>query len=70
MVLKAFPLEFEGRIEDGTGSNIADGPEFDLRQAAMKRLYRWRLGMNDSVGEHGKDGWMWRTMRGPIHGFG
>ncbi len=65
LVLKVFPLEFEGRIGDGIGGDTADTPEFDKRQAAMKRLYRRKLGMNYSVADSDKNEWMWRSIRGP-----
>ncbi len=69
IVLKAFPLEFEARNEDEPGRSMADFPEFDRRQIAMKRHYRRMLGMNNSVGENDAKGWMWRVMRGPQPSF-
>uniref|UniRef100_UPI003F493A78 hypothetical protein n=1 Tax=Ensifer adhaerens TaxID=106592 RepID=UPI003F493A78 len=66
MVLKAFPLEFEARLADRPGRNTGDLPEFDRRQAAMKRLYRRQLGVSDGGGDCGKKDWMWRVLRGPL----
>ncbi|MBB3559350.1 hypothetical protein FHX06_000647 [Rhizobium sp. BK512] len=65
LILKAFPLEFEGRTEDQPGRNMADLPEFRRRQTAMKRHYQRILGVKNSAGEEDAKGWMWRVVNGP-----
>ncbi|TBY68943.1 hypothetical protein E0H51_31535 [Rhizobium leguminosarum bv. viciae] len=65
LILKAFPLEFEGRSGDQSGRNMADLPEFRRRQLAMKRHYRRILDVKNSAGEKDAEGWMWRVLSGP-----
>ncbi len=62
MVLKAFPLEFEGYIVVEPGADVTDPPELARRRTAMKRLYRRQLEMSGGTGD---ESWMWRVMRGP-----
>jgi hypothetical protein len=56
MVLKAFPLEWEG--QGGTEND----PVFHRRLEAMKRLYARQLGVTIFQGEADKD-WMWKALR-------
>lgn len=56
MVLKAFPLEYEGNVP--TGSPHA--PFLARRQAAMVRHYKRRLGVIELPGSVGQEGWMYR----------
>jgi hypothetical protein len=56
MVLKAFPLEWEGQGE-------TDGdPVFARRLEAMKRLYASKLGVTSFRGA-GNEDWMWKSLR-------
>ncbi|MBM3096070.1 hypothetical protein GFB56_35975 [Ensifer sp. T173] len=57
MVLKAFPLEWEGAAD---GRPVADEPMFARRLTAMRKLYRQRLGMQDIPDN--SDGWMWKAI--------
>lgn len=52
LILKAFPLEYEGNV---TEENVQ---RFRQRQAAMQRHYRALLGVEPFPGEAGADGWM------------
>jgi hypothetical protein len=61
LMLKAFPLEYEGR--HNAGSPAASHEHFRLRAMAMRRYYRWRLKMRRVPGRYGKDGGMWRPLR-------
>ncbi len=63
LVVKAFPLEFEGRREDSSGTDNTHHPAFVKRQAAMRRHYMSKLGVRNMSGDG--SGWMWRTVRGP-----
>jgi hypothetical protein len=60
LLLKAFPLEFEGRP-------IGDCPpfmqeRFERRRAAMYRLYARTLGVRRVHGAFEQGGWMWRKL--------
>lgn len=57
MVLKAFPLEWEGEAD---GQPVENETSFDRRLAAMKKLYRRRLGMRDVPDN--EEGWMWKAI--------
>jgi hypothetical protein len=58
LVLKGFPLEYEGCLtEDNVG-------RFNHRQKAMVRLYMRRLGAEPFDG--GKDGWLWLPLRSDL----
>jgi hypothetical protein len=57
LMLKAFPLEYEGRAD---GSAIDDA--LTRRRAAMIRHYRRVLGVELLPGWAGEDGWMWRRL--------
>lgn len=61
MMLKAFPLEYEGRL--GANAPIAFRHRFKRRCKAMQRHYRHRLEMRIVPGSYGRDGWMWRPLR-------
>jgi hypothetical protein len=53
LVLKAFPLEYEGQVSDGN----ADA--YTRRKAAMMRHYRSTLGVTQFPGDAGDEGWMY-----------
>jgi hypothetical protein len=53
MILKAFPLEYEGNV---TATNEA---AFKRRQAALIRYYTSTLDMLPFPGTTGADGWMY-----------
>ena len=55
LLLKAFPLEYEGRVSEAPVA-------FELRQRAMMRLYRRVLDVRPLPGWAGREGWMWRPM--------
>ena len=57
MVLKPFPLEWEGDLTE------ENEERFIHRQAAMMRCYRRRLGVETIDGDPGE--WMWKPIRGP-----
>jgi len=57
MVLKAFPLEWEGASD---GKPVTEEPMFDRRLVAMKKLYARRLGMKEIP--NNDDGWMWKAI--------
>jgi hypothetical protein len=61
LMLKAFPLEYEGRAT--AGRPAAERKRFRRRAMAMRRYYTWRLGMRVVPGPYGKEGWMWRPLR-------
>lgn len=54
MVLKAFPLEYEG--------SDTDGGRPEQRRAALMRHYERRLGMGSMAPPWGDDGWMYRRL--------
>lgn len=60
IILKAFPLEYEGNVKD---TNRA---AFARRQRALMRLYVRRLGLKTLPGRVGKDGWQWLRMNCPL----
>jgi hypothetical protein len=61
LLLKAFPLEYEGRL---TKESPAALPKrFRQRCMAMRRHYRYRIGVAPVPGNYGRDGWMWRALR-------
>lgn len=57
LLLKTFPLEYEGEVNDATRA------AFDKRLSAMTRLYRHRLSALTLPGKWGAKGWMWRPLR-------
>jgi hypothetical protein len=61
IILKAFPLEYEGTVND------TNRPAFARRQRALMRLYVRRLGMKTLPGRVGKDGWQWLRMNCPLN---
>jgi hypothetical protein len=63
LVLKAFPLEYEGAL--GTTGAIeepgqADEAAFRRRQLAMMRYYARQFGVRQMLSVHGDKGWMFR----------
>jgi hypothetical protein len=56
LVMKAFPLEYEGQAP--TGSPLTKA--LDSRQRAMVRYYERVFGVRRFPGRYGKDGWLWR----------
>lgn len=56
LVLKAFPLEYDGNVPDGSAS----APFFAQRQRAMVRYYGRTLGMTALPRLHGREGWLYR----------
>jgi len=60
IVLKAFPLEYEGNI------TAANQLAFQRRQRAMIRHYRHRLNARPLGRKLGKDGWMWIEINCPL----
>lgn len=56
MVLKAFPLEYEGNAPRGSDLEIA----FKRRVRAMIRYYQRIFGVRPFDGELGDAGWLWR----------
>jgi hypothetical protein len=59
-ILKAFPLEYEGKLTEANRS------AFERRQHAMQRYYSRRLGMKTLPGESGRSGWQWLTIKYPF----
>ncbi|MGI6854371.1 hypothetical protein [Mesorhizobium sp. 1B3] len=57
MLLKAFPLEYEGEVTPHRR------PFFERRVRAMLRLYSRTLSAKPLPNEWGADGWMWRPLR-------
>lgn len=53
LILKAFPLEFEGDVHD------TNRPAFQSRQQAMMRHYSHLLGVSTLPGSGGEAGWMY-----------
>jgi hypothetical protein len=58
LVLKAFPLEYEGSNPKESGLDAA----LERRQSAMKRHYVRCLRVEPMPGDFGRDGWMWRAL--------
>jgi hypothetical protein len=58
IVMKAFPLEYEGKINN---DNVV---AFESRQAAMMRHYSYRMGAKPFDG--GEPGWMWIEINCPL----
>lgn len=56
IILKAFPLEYEGSETD------VNWPAFNRRRRAMLRHYTRQLGTETLPGEPGQDGWQWLGM--------
>ncbi len=56
LVLKAFPLEYEHAVREG--SPLERG--FASRQRAVQRLFTRLLRVHPLPGDHGAEGWMWR----------
>ena len=61
LMLKAFPLEYEGRAS--ADSPAAIRKRFRRRCIAMRRYYAHRLGMSAVPGPYGEEGWMWRALK-------
>jgi hypothetical protein len=61
LMLKAFPLEFEGRHDQHSPPRTRE--RFQSRLAAMKRYYERVLRAVPVPGYSGKQGWMYRGMR-------
>ena len=59
MVIKAFPLEYEGEVSEGSDLEIA----FQGRARAMMRYYQRIFAVRPFDGEYGDDGWLWRGGR-------
>jgi hypothetical protein len=57
--MKAFPLEYEARLEKPEDSAADDG--FPRRQAAMIRYYTRLFGVDRFPGEWAAEGWLWRA---------
>lgn len=57
LVLKAFPLEYEGKVQP----DVAQA--FQRRRTAMFRHYHHHLGVELMPGWAGKSGWMWRSLK-------
>lgn len=57
MLLKAFPLEYGGLLDQGAPINEG----FAHRRAAMFRYYQRLLGMEPCSEENAAEGWMWRA---------
>ena len=55
MVMKAFPLEYEGM------ANAANAVAFKRRQRAMRRYYGSLFGVKPFPGRDGQEGWLWRA---------
>ena len=53
LILKAFPLEYEGNVTEGNNDS------FILRQRAMKRYYQKIFGVLPFPGTDGENGWMY-----------
>ena len=60
IVLKAFPLEYEGTT---TAENER---AFEHRRLALMRLYSKRLGVTPLSGSAEADGWMYRLVHAPL----
>lgn len=58
LLLKAFPLEYEGADTEKNGLEAG----FASRSRAMQRLYSRCLSVSPFPGKPGKDGWMWRLL--------
>jgi hypothetical protein len=56
LTMKAFPLEYEGRVAGRGGSRIG----FKSRQQAMVKYYQRLFGVQRFPGRDGKDGWLFR----------
>lgn len=56
LILKAYPLEYAGKVEDGSGLI----PALEARQGAMMRHYRRLLGVRPFPGTSGGEGWLYR----------
>lgn len=63
VILKAFPLEYEGRFSS-TNEQGAYDAALQRRQRAMKRLYRREYGVRSMKGAVGDEGWMYRVRTG------
>lgn len=57
LVLKAYPLEYEGRARDGSPAH----DRLLRRRAAMIRYYKRLFGVDCFPGMSGADGWLWRA---------
>lgn len=60
LVLKAFPLEYEAAVPEGSPLERS----FASRQRAMQRLFTRVLRVHPLPGDDGAEGWMWRALRG------
>lgn len=54
VVIKAFPLEYQGEVHEGSDLEIA----FRRRARAMIRYYQRIFGVRPFDGEYGEDGWL------------
>ena len=59
LVLKAFPLEYEDAVREG--SPFERG--FASRRRAVQRLFARVLRVHPLPGDYGAEGWMWRPLR-------
>jgi hypothetical protein len=66
MVLKAYPLEFENNAPKDLRAKENLDHRLQARQAAMRRLYRHRVGMQDFPSEATCDKWMWRVFNAEV----
>jgi hypothetical protein len=57
LVMKAFPLEYEGRAPRGSPAHKG----LERRQAAMVRYYGRLFGVDRFPGMFGDNGWLWRA---------
>jgi hypothetical protein len=57
LVIKAFPLEYEGEVREGSDLEFA----FKRRVRAMIRYYQRIFGVHLFDGAYGDDGWLWRA---------
>ena len=60
MLLKAFPLEYEGALGQSASSSLRQ--KFEKRRRAMERHYGRVLKVQLLPGAAGKSGWMWRSL--------
>lgn len=63
VILKAFPLEYEGRFSSIDAQETYEAA-LQRRQRAMKRLYQREYGVRSMEGAIGDEGWMYRVRAG------
>jgi hypothetical protein len=56
LIMKAFPLEYEGEVPEGSDLRQA----LDRRRRAMIRYYRKIFNVRPFRGKYGNEGWLWR----------